>query len=81
MGSMRRRRIKRDELAYYHCMTRVVGRQMLLGEAEKEHMRVLIRRVEGFSGVRVLTYALMTNHIHLLLEEPDRATVVDDGEL
>jgi len=81
MGGMRRPRIKRDELAYYHCMTRVVGRQMLLGEAEKEHMRLLIRRVEGFTGVRVLTYALMTNHIHLLLEEPDRATVVDDGEL
>ncbi|NCD32814.1 MAG: transposase [Spartobacteria bacterium] len=78
---MRRRRIKRDGLAYYHCMTRVVGRQMLLGEAEKEYMRLLIRRVEGFTGVRVMTYAVMTNHIHLLLEEPDRGTVVDDEEL
>ncbi|NCD32223.1 MAG: transposase [Spartobacteria bacterium] len=78
---MRRRRIKRDELAYYHCMTRVVGRQMLLGEAEKEHMLSLIRRVEGFTGVKVLTYALMTNHIHLLLQEPDRETAVDDAEL
>lgn len=69
-------RIKRNELSYYHCMSRVVGRQMLLGEAEKEHMRVLIRRIEGFTGVRVLTYALMTNHFHLLLEEPERDEVV-----
>lgn len=75
---MRQKRIKRDRLAYYHCMTRVVGRQMLLGEVEKEHMRKLIRKVEGFTGVRVLTYALMTNHIHLLLEEPDRDTPVSD---
>ncbi|NCD31836.1 MAG: hypothetical protein EOL87_00310 [Spartobacteria bacterium] len=78
---MRRKRIKRERLAYYHCMTRVVGRQMLLGSVEKEHMRVLIRKIEGFTGVRVLTYALMTNHIHLLLEEPDRATVVEDDVL
>lgn len=78
---MRRRRIKRVPLAYYHCMTRIVGRRWLLGDAEKEHMHQLIRRVEGFSGVRVLTYALMSNHIHLLLEEPDRESVVDEDEL
>ncbi|NCD33207.1 MAG: transposase [Spartobacteria bacterium] len=78
---MRRARIKRDGLAYYHCMSRVVGRQMLLGEEEKRHMRWLIRRVEGFTGVKVLTYALMTNHFHLLLEEPNRETVVEDDEL
>ncbi|NCD33858.1 MAG: transposase [Spartobacteria bacterium] len=78
---MRRRRIKRRPLAYYHCMTRIVGRQWLLGEAEKMHMHQLIRRVEGFSGVRVLTYALMSNHIHLLLEEPDQDSVVGEDEL
>ncbi|NCD33459.1 MAG: hypothetical protein EOL87_08605 [Spartobacteria bacterium] len=72
---MRQRRIKRDHLAYYHCMSRIVGREMLLGTQEKEHMRRLIRRVEGFTGVQVLTYAVMTNHIHLLLEEPERDAV------
>ncbi|NCD31796.1 MAG: hypothetical protein EOL87_00095 [Spartobacteria bacterium] len=81
IGCMRRKRIKRARLAYYHCMTRVVGRQMLLGSSEKEHMRVLIRKVEGFTGVQVLTYALMTNHIHLLLKEPERDTVVDEDVL
>ncbi|NCD32122.1 MAG: hypothetical protein EOL87_01770 [Spartobacteria bacterium] len=72
---MRQKRIKRDHLAYYHCMSRIVGREMLLGTGEKEHMRRLIRRVEGFTGVHVLTYAVMTNHIHLLLEEPERDAV------
>lgn len=46
-------------------------------------MRRLIRRVEGFTGVHVLTYAVMTNHIHLLLEEPERDGVrlIADDEL
>ncbi|NCD33038.1 MAG: hypothetical protein EOL87_06400 [Spartobacteria bacterium] len=80
---MKQKRIKRDHLAYYHCMSRIVGRDMLLGTQEKEHMRRLIRRVEGFTGVNVLTYAVMTNHIHLLLKEPDRDAVqlITDGEL
>ncbi|NCD34281.1 MAG: hypothetical protein EOL87_12820 [Spartobacteria bacterium] len=72
---MRRKRIKRDHIAYYHCMSRIVNRDMLLGDVEKEHMRGLIRRVEGFTGVKVLTYAIMTNHVHVLLEEPDRGDV------
>ncbi|NCD32566.1 MAG: chemotaxis protein CheW [Spartobacteria bacterium] len=73
-------RIKQKSLAYYHCMSRIVGREMLLGELEKEHMRKLMRRIEGFTGVRVLTYAIMTNHVHVLLEEPDRDEVVSDEE-
>ncbi|NCD35039.1 MAG: hypothetical protein EOL87_16680, partial [Spartobacteria bacterium] len=78
---MRRRRIKRDGLAYYHLINRMTMRLMLLGDEEKEVLRKLIRRVEGFTGVRVLTYALMTNHIHILAEEPERDTVVGDEEL
>ncbi|NCD34584.1 MAG: hypothetical protein EOL87_14360 [Spartobacteria bacterium] len=80
---MRQKRIKKDRLAYYHCMSRIVGREMLLGVREKEYMRRLIRRVEGFTGVHVLTYAVMTNHIHLLLEEPERDAVqlIPDDEL
>ena len=29
-----------------------------------------MRRLEAFSGIRVLTYALMSNHFHLLCEVP-----------
>ncbi|NCD32308.1 MAG: transposase [Spartobacteria bacterium] len=78
---MRRRRIKRDGLAYYHLINRMTMRLMLLGDAEKEALRKLIRRVEGFTGVKVLTYALMTNHIHILVEEPEKGTDVGDDEL
>ncbi|NCD34809.1 MAG: hypothetical protein EOL87_15505, partial [Spartobacteria bacterium] len=62
---MRRKRIKRDGLAYYHLVNRMTLRSMLLHDEEKEELRRLIRCVEGFTGVNVLTYALMTNHIHI----------------
>ncbi|NCD32826.1 MAG: hypothetical protein EOL87_05330 [Spartobacteria bacterium] len=78
---MRRKRIKRDELACYHLVNRVVMRQMLLGVDEKKELYRLIRNVEGFTGVKVLTYALMTNHIHILVEEPDSETEITDQEL
>jgi hypothetical protein len=38
------------------------------GSAEAKRFIKLMRRLEAFSGVRVLTYALMSNHFHLLCE-------------
>jgi putative transposase len=52
----------------YHAVGRVVGRGFLLGEEEREHFRMLMRMCEKFTGCRVLTYCLMSNHFHILLE-------------
>jgi REP element-mobilizing transposase RayT len=38
---------------------------------EKERFVRIMRRVEAFTGVDVLTYCVMDNHFHLLLEVPD----------
>ena len=35
----------------------------------------LMRKLEAFHGMRVVTYCIMSNHFHLLVEEPDRETV------
>jgi REP element-mobilizing transposase RayT len=48
----------------------VVHQQFLFQAEEKEHFRLLMRQVERFSGCRVLSYCVMTNHFHLLLEVP-----------
>jgi hypothetical protein len=40
----------------------------LLGEDEREHFRMLMRMCERFTGCRVLSYCLMSNHFHILLE-------------
>jgi len=42
------------------------------GSAEAERFVLLMRRLEAFSDVRVLTYALMSNHFDLLCELLDR---------
>jgi REP element-mobilizing transposase RayT len=54
----------------YHVISRVVDRRFVLGTEEKEKFRTLMRMQENFTGCRVLSYCLMDNHFHLLLEVP-----------
>ena len=54
----------------YHCISRVVDKRFVIGPAQKERFRMLMRCYEKFSGCRVLSYCLMDNHFHLLLEVP-----------
>lgn len=74
---MRSTRIKESTAAYYHIMSRVIDRRYLLNAAEKERFRRLMRAAEAFSGVRILTYAILDNHFHLLLHVPDRRPISD----
>ena len=60
----------RTKPVIYHCISRVVGRQLVLEVDEREHFRMLMRMCEKFTGCRVLSYCLMSNHFHLLLEVP-----------
>jgi REP element-mobilizing transposase RayT len=62
-------------------MSRIVHREFLLDSVEKEHFRLLMRRVAGFCDVRVLTYVLMDNHFHILLRVPEQESGIDDAEL
>jgi len=57
----------------YHVMSRTAGGEKLFGEVEKEAFRRLMWRMARFSGVEVLTYALMANHFHVLVKVPERA--------
>ncbi|MFW5874275.1 MAG: transposase, partial [Verrucomicrobiota bacterium] len=79
---MKTKRFKASSLidGYYHCMTRTVNGERLFGDREKEMLRRMIWRVADFSGVEVLTYAVMGNHFHVLVRVPAE-TEVSDGEL
>ena len=57
----------------YHCISRVVDRRYVFGERECEAFRMFLRMYEKFSGCRVLSYCIMSNHFHLLLEVPPMA--------
>ncbi|MEM7600468.1 MAG: transposase [Verrucomicrobiota bacterium] len=69
---MRTARLLGEGRSFYHVMSRVVDRQMIFEAKDKEIFRKIMRNLEAFSGIRVVTYCLMTNHFHLLLDVPDR---------
>ena len=56
----------------YHVVTRTTARQILFGDAERETFRKILLKQLRFSGLRCLAWCLMGNHIHLLLEVPDK---------
>jgi putative transposase len=55
---------------HYHCISRVVDRNFVFGAHERDVFRKILRQVEAFSGVRVITWTILSNHFHLLLEVP-----------
>lgn len=56
----------------YHCISRVVDRQFVLGREEKDMFVKMMREYEEFCGVQVLSYCVMSNHFHLLVEVPPK---------
>ncbi len=69
---MRKPRVKETRSASYHIFSRVVNRERILNAEEKERFVTLMRRVEAFCGVKVLTYAVLSNHFHILVHIPKR---------
>ena len=69
---MRVRRIKvLKKDAIYHCMTRCVNGEFLIGsDLCKEILRKGIWKAADFSGLEVLTYCVMSNHFHVLVKVP-----------
>lgn len=74
---MRQARILGKGRSFYHCISRVVDQRFIFGRQEKEFFRKTMRALERFLEVRVVTYSLMSNHFHLLLEVP--AAVANDA--
>lgn len=78
---MRRPRLtapKSHPFAWYHCVSRVVNREQVLGREEKEKFVTLMRCYERLYGLRVASYCIMSNHFHILVEVPRRP---DDADL
>jgi hypothetical protein len=72
---MRQGRLKAPEthrVAYYHCLSRVVDRRFIFEELQKEVFSKFMREYETFCGVQVVTYSIMSNHFHVVLEVPRR---------
>ncbi len=78
--SMRTARIKVDPEeaeAVYHCMSKTVNGERLFDDTAKEILRRQLWLVADFCGVQVVTYAILTNHYHVLVRVPKKAAVSD----
>lgn len=61
----------------YHVMSRTAGGEKVFGAPEKDAFLKITRKLELFSGVQILTHAVMANHFHLLVRVPDRAQFLE----
>ncbi len=77
---MRNPRLLGEGRSFYHCMSRVVDRQFIFDREEKEFFRKTMRRLEAFLEVQIVTYCLMSNHFHLLLDVPAPPSVDDSRQ-
>ena len=74
-GGMRALRLLGEGRSFYHCISRVVDRRKVFEGRDKEVFRKIMRNLERFMGVRVVTYCLMGNHFHLLVEIPEQGSL------
>ena len=77
---MRTARILGRGTAYYHCMSRIIEGKAYFTAYEKERFRKILRQVAGFCGIEILTYALMNNHVHMLIQVPEKC-VIEEKEV
>ena len=63
--------------AVYHCISRVVGAQLLLDDLCKDKLVDILHRLAAFCGVEIITYCMMSNHFHLLLRVPVKVELSD----
>ncbi len=56
----------------YHVMSRTAGGDKVFEPREREAFVKIMRRMERFSGVEILTHAVMANHFHILVKVPER---------
>lgn len=71
-------------MAYYHCVSRVVNRDFVLGDAERDKLVEYMRTYERLYGLRVISNCIMSNHFHILVEVPQRpadSDLPDDAAL
>lgn len=91
MTRARRELVDIDLTPYYHCTVRCVRRAFLFGDdpltgKNYDHRKVWIverlKFLDAFFAIDVCAYAVMSNHLHLVLRvEPERAAGWSDEEV
>lgn len=77
---MRQARIKinaKEGEAVYHVMTRTVNGERLLDDVAKEVLRKQLWQIADYCGLEIITYAIMSNHFHVLVRVPQKPAITD----
>ncbi|HVU35917.1 MAG TPA: transposase [Opitutaceae bacterium] len=78
---MRQARIKvssEESDAVYHVMSRAVNGEWWFDPVAREVLRKQLWQVAEFAGIEVLTYAILSNHFHVLVRVPRKSPVADE---
>ncbi|OPZ31293.1 MAG: Transposase IS200 like protein [Synergistetes bacterium ADurb.BinA166] len=59
----------------------MVDRRFILGDPEKEAFRRILRQCETFYGLHILTYCIMSNHFHVLIQVPEPVELSEEDVL
>lgn len=63
--------------AVYHCTSRTVNGEWLIDDLAKEVLRGQIWQVADYCGVQICTYAILSNHFHILVRVPQKQPISD----
>ena len=65
----------------YHLISRIAHRAFYLDADERDRFIDVMKRSAAFSGVRLLAWCVMTNHVHVLVYVPEPEKLSDDDIL
>ena len=60
---MRTARLLGEGVCYYHAVSRIVDKRFIFEGVERNRFYKLMRKFEAFSGIKVITYCIMSKHI------------------
>ena len=63
----------------YHLISRIAHRAFFLSADERDRFIDIMKRSAAFSGVRLLAWCVMTNHVHILAYVPEPEELSDDA--
>jgi hypothetical protein len=78
---MRQPRPRLREGAFYHCMSRSLDKWVIFPEGrseEREFFLGLMRKLESFTGVHVISYTLSLHHYSIVCEVPEPVQLSDE---
>jgi putative transposase len=66
------RNLIKDQNRCYHIISSTAGQEFSLGDVEKEFLMQRIKKLSSVYFVKVFTFAILSNHFHLLVQmQPD----------